>query len=57
VAILGATEVALEAMGVEPEEDEAAIPVREISENAGLIFLQEDVRRREQWYLHAIPLS
>jgi hypothetical protein len=57
VAILGATEEAREAMGVELEEDEAAIPVRESSENAGLTFLQGDVGLREQWYRHAIPLS
>jgi len=57
MAILGATEIAPEAMGVEPEEDEAAIPVRESPENAGLTFHQGDVGLREQCYLHAIPLS
>ena len=57
MAILGATEIAPEAMGVEPEEDEAAIPVRESPENAGLTFHQGDVGLREQCYRHAIPLS
>jgi hypothetical protein len=57
VTILGATEVVPEAMSVEPEEDEAAIPVRESPENAGLTFPQVDVGLREQCYLHAIPLS
>jgi hypothetical protein len=57
VTILGATEVVPEAMSVEPEEDEAAIPVRESPENAGLTFPQVDVGLREQCYVHAIPLS